>query len=88
MDIVTTVITRDIPVEQRFLAPKQKQMKRTANKHRSANRPADPDNLEFEVFKLVCNLLFNQLKSITTGMVANESTIYNKCTHWRFLYKN
>ncbi|CAC5378806.1 unnamed protein product [Mytilus coruscus] len=49
MDIVTTVITRDILVEQRFLAPKQKQMKRTANKHRSANRPADPDNLDFEL---------------------------------------
>ncbi|CAC5396516.1 unnamed protein product [Mytilus coruscus] len=49
MDIVTTVITRDIPVQQRFLAPKQKQVNRTANKHRSANRPADPDNLDFEL---------------------------------------
>ncbi|CAC5384543.1 unnamed protein product [Mytilus coruscus] len=47
MEVVTTVVTTDIPREQRFLAPKQKNLKGTANKFRSANRPDDPVNLDF-----------------------------------------
>lgn len=35
--------------EQRFLAPKQSLLKRTANKFRSANTPREPTDLDFEL---------------------------------------
>lgn len=53
MEVVTSITTTDVPREERHLAPKQKHLKRTANKYRSASRPAEPDNFDFVVFILI-----------------------------------
>uniref|UniRef100_A0A8W8MYX2 MULE transposase domain-containing protein n=1 Tax=Magallana gigas TaxID=29159 RepID=A0A8W8MYX2_MAGGI len=47
--VVTDVVTSVIAEEQRFLAPKQSLLKRTANKFRSANTPREPTDLDFEL---------------------------------------
>ncbi|KAH3705389.1 hypothetical protein DPMN_080460 [Dreissena polymorpha] len=49
MEVVTHVNTNHIPEEQRFLAQKQKLLKRALNRHRAKNRPEEPTNLDFEL---------------------------------------
>ena len=57
MDVVSDVLSNTVPENQRFLAPKQGLLKRTANKHRAINRPQEPVDLDFEVCIIV--LWFN-----------------------------
>ncbi|KAH3770261.1 hypothetical protein DPMN_171545 [Dreissena polymorpha] len=65
MEVVTHVMTNHILEEQRFLAPKQKLLKRALNRHRAKNRPEEPTNLDFEVcITIKADLLTHQLTVI------------------------